>query len=64
MGMQEMDMSIAELYFKGMISKDDAIESATNAARMEKTLSPENKEMFLRQLQTQSPPPVPQPMRN
>ncbi len=49
LGMQEMDTSIAELYFKGMISREDAIESATNAARMEKTISPENKEVFLRQ---------------
>jgi twitching motility protein PilT len=54
MGMQEMDMSIAELFFKGMISKEDALTSATNAARMEKTIAPENKEMFLRQLQYQS----------
>ncbi len=66
LGMQEMDMSIAELYFKGMISKEDAIESATNAARMEKTLSPENKELFMRQLQMQAqmPPTVLQSMRN
>lgn len=64
MGMQEMDMSIAELYFKGMISKEDAIETATNGTRMEKTISPENKEAFLRQLQLQSPPPVPPQMKN
>ncbi|MEN6385824.1 MAG: PilT/PilU family type 4a pilus ATPase [Phycisphaerales bacterium] len=65
LGMQEMDMSIAELYFKGMISKEDALESATNAARMEKTIAPENKEIFLRQLQLQSQMAAnSQPMRN
>ncbi|OHB59108.1 MAG: type IV pili twitching motility protein PilT [Planctomycetes bacterium GWF2_42_9] len=64
LGMQEMDTSIAELYFKGMISKEDAITTATNSARMEKTISPENKEIFLRQLQMQQQMQNQMPMRN
>lgn len=51
MGMQEMDMSIAELYFKGMIDREDAITSSTNPQRMEKTLMPENRANFMKYLQ-------------
>lgn len=51
LGMQEMDISIAELYFKGMIDKDEAINCSTNPLRMEKTLRPENRADFLKNLQ-------------
>jgi twitching motility protein PilT len=47
-GMQEMDTSIAELYFKGFIDKRDAIDSAAHPARMEKYLMPENRTAFLK----------------
>ncbi|HBG77575.1 MAG TPA: type IV pili twitching motility protein PilT [Phycisphaerales bacterium] len=52
-GMQEMDNSIAEMYFKGFIGKDDAIDSSTNPSKMEKTLSPDNKATFLKNMQGQ-----------
>ncbi|MFA6185779.1 MAG: PilT/PilU family type 4a pilus ATPase [Phycisphaerae bacterium] len=52
-GMQEMDNSIAEMYFKGFIGKDDAIDSSTNPPKMEKTLSPDNKTTFLKNMQGQ-----------
>ena len=52
-GMQEMDNSIAEMYFKGFIGKDDAIDSSTNPSKMEKTLSPDNKTTFLKNMQGQ-----------
>ncbi|MBN1786995.1 MAG: PilT/PilU family type 4a pilus ATPase [Sedimentisphaerales bacterium] len=47
-GMQEMDTSIAELYFKGYIDKDDAIEGCAVPQRMKKLLTPEGKQEFLR----------------
>jgi twitching motility protein PilT len=50
-GMQEMDNSIAELYFKGFIGKDDAIDNSTNPPKMEKTLLPDNKATFLKNMQ-------------
>lgn len=50
-GMQEMDMSIAELFFKGMIDREDAITCSTNPSRMEKTIMPENRDNFLKFLQ-------------
>jgi len=53
MGMQEMDTSIAGLYFKGFISRDDAINSSTNAQKMDKTLSADNRATFLKNLQNQ-----------
>ncbi|HBG25800.1 MAG: type IV pili twitching motility protein PilT [Planctomycetes bacterium GWF2_41_51] len=51
LGMQEMDMSIAELFFNGMIDREDALSSSTNPQRMEKTLVPENRDNFLKFLQ-------------
>jgi twitching motility protein PilT len=53
MGMQEVDTSIAELYFKGFIDKDDAINSSTHPQKMEKTLSADNRATFLKNLQNQ-----------
>lgn len=52
-GMQEMDNSIAELYFKGFIGRDDAIDNSTNPSKMGKTLSPDNRTNFLRNMQGQ-----------
>jgi twitching motility protein PilT len=37
-GMQSMDNSIAEMYFKGFIDRDEAIVRSSNPGKMEKTL--------------------------
>jgi twitching motility protein PilT len=39
MGMQSMDNSIAEMYFKGYIDRDEAIVRSGNPGKMEKTLA-------------------------
>jgi twitching motility protein PilT len=38
LGMQSMDNSIAEMYFKGFIDRDEAIVRSSNPGKMEKTL--------------------------
>ena len=43
MGMQNMDHSISDLYFKGFIDRDEAIMRSSNPGKMEKLLTPENK---------------------
>ena len=53
LGMQDMDYSIGELYFRGFIEKSEALECSTNPQRMEKTLAPENRDNFLRNPQSQ-----------
>jgi twitching motility protein PilT len=40
LGMQNMDNSITDMYFKGYIDRDEAIMRSTNPAKMEKTLVP------------------------
>jgi twitching motility protein PilT len=40
LGMQHLDYSIAEMYFKGYIDRDEAIIRSNNPAKMEKTLVP------------------------
>ena len=40
LGMQNLDNSIADMYFKGYIDRDDAIMRSSNPAKMEKTLVP------------------------
>lgn len=52
-GMQEMDNSIAEIYFKGLISREEAVNCTSNPQRMEKLLMPENRTNFLKNLQSQ-----------
>lgn len=42
MGMQNMDHSISETYFKGFIDRDEAIMRSSNPGKMEKLLTPEN----------------------
>jgi twitching motility protein PilT len=39
LGMQSMDNSIAEMYFKGFIDRDEAIMRSSNPGKMEKTLA-------------------------
>jgi twitching motility protein PilT len=39
MGMQSMDASITEMYFKGFIDRDEAIMRSSNPGKMEKTLA-------------------------
>jgi twitching motility protein PilT len=46
-GMQDMDTSITELYFKGFIEKDEAVNYSAHPQRMEKLLIPENRVNFL-----------------
>ena len=38
LGMQSMDNSIAEMYFKGFIDRDEAIVRSSNPGKMEKIL--------------------------
>ena len=40
MGMQTMDNSIADMYFKGFIDRDEAIVRSSNPGKMEKLLTP------------------------
>ncbi len=40
MGMQNMDNSIADMYFKGYIDREEAITKSTNPAKMDKLLTP------------------------
>jgi len=40
MGMQSMDNSIADMYFKGFIDRDEAIIRSANPGKMEKLLTP------------------------
>jgi len=40
LGMQNLDNSIAEMFFKGYIDRDEAIMRSSNPAKMEKTLEP------------------------
>ncbi|MDH7598769.1 MAG: type IV pilus twitching motility protein PilT [Sedimentisphaerales bacterium] len=49
LGMQTLDHSIAQMYFKGYIDRLDAISWASNPARMEKLLLPENKARFMQE---------------
>ncbi len=51
-GMQDMDTSIAEIYFKGFIERNDAIGCSTHPQKMEKTLVAENRANFLKNQQT------------
>jgi twitching motility protein PilT len=48
LGMQDMDTSIAEIYFKGYIDRNDAIACSTHPQKMEKLLTAENRNSFLR----------------
>jgi twitching motility protein PilT len=43
LGMQSLDNSIAEMYFKGYIDREEAIACSTNPGKMEKTLIPNDK---------------------
>ncbi len=40
LGMQNMDNSIADMYSKGLIDRNEAIAKSTNPGKMEKTLAP------------------------
>ena len=46
LGMQSLDHSIGEMYFAGMIDREEAVNRSTNPAKMEKTLVPENAARF------------------
>lgn len=43
LGMQSLDNSITEMYFKGYIDREEAIARSTNPGKMEKTLIPTDK---------------------
>jgi twitching motility protein PilT len=49
-GMQNMDNSITDMYFKGFINRDEAIMKSTNPGKMEKSLTP------MEQLEVVQPP--------
>ena len=38
--MQNLDTSIADMYFKGYIDREEAINRSSNPGKMEKTLTP------------------------
>jgi len=40
LGMQNLDNSIADMYFKGYIDREDAINRSSNPGKMEKVLVP------------------------
>jgi len=40
LGMQSMDNSIADMYFKGFIDREEAVARSTNPAKMDKLLTP------------------------
>ncbi|GAJ07231.1 unnamed protein product, partial [marine sediment metagenome] len=40
LGMQSLDNSIADMYFKGFIDREEAIGRSSNPGRMDKTLTP------------------------
>jgi len=42
LGMQNLDYSIAEMYSKGYINKEEAVMRSSNPAKMEKSLGPVN----------------------
>ncbi len=50
-GMQDMDTSIAEIYFRGYVDRNDAINCSVHPQAMEKLLAPENRVNFLRNMQ-------------
>jgi hypothetical protein len=41
--MQSMDHSIADMYFKGFIDRDEAVMRSSNPGKMDKMLTAENK---------------------
>jgi len=43
MGMQSMDYSISDMYFKGLIDREEAVVRSSNPGKMDKLLTPENK---------------------
>ncbi len=47
-GMQQMDYSIAKMYFSGYIDREEAVVRSTNPSRMDKVLKDENKADFLK----------------
>jgi len=49
LGMQNLDHSIAEMFFKGYIDRDEAVVRSSNPAKMEKTLVPENQAKFVQE---------------
>jgi twitching motility protein PilT len=47
LGMQSLDHSIAQMYFRGLIERDEAVVRSSNPGKMEKTLVPGNEARFL-----------------
>ncbi len=52
LGMQSLDHSIAEMYFKGFVDREEAITRSSNPGKMEKTLVPENQARFVQETAT------------
>jgi len=49
LGMQNLDHSIAEMFFKGYIDREEAVMRSANPGKMEKTLVPENRARFVQE---------------
>jgi twitching motility protein PilT len=49
LGMQSLDFSIAEMFFKGFIDREEAIVRSSNPGKMEKTLMPINRAKFVQE---------------
>lgn len=54
LGMQTLDNSIAEMYFKGYIDREEAINRSSNPGKMEKMLVPMNEVEVVQQPETAS----------
>ncbi len=50
LGMQSLDHSIAEMFFKGYIDREEAVVRSSNPGKMEKLLVPANKDRFIKEL--------------
>jgi twitching motility protein PilT len=51
LGMQSLDHSIAEMYFRGFIDRDEAVTRSSNPGKMEKTLMPGNKARYMQEVE-------------
>ncbi|MCD4831794.1 MAG: PilT/PilU family type 4a pilus ATPase [Anaerohalosphaeraceae bacterium] len=47
LGMQDLDYSIAQMYFNGFVDRDEAVVRSSNPQKMEKLLQPQNRAEFL-----------------
>lgn len=48
LGMQDMDFSIAQMFFKGFIDRNEAVMRSSNPGKMEKVLQEENRDRIMK----------------